>query len=226
MKLHQSKTKYSIISSCQKLGNSLSQSLNLTFDGEPITQVKSERVLGVYIDNHLTWSTHIEKLHQKLLKRIAVLARVRKYVPKHYRLMLYNASIKPLFEYCCSVWSNCSQGNIDDLFKLQKRCARLILDSHSTSRSFENFQELKWLPIDQVFVIKKRCLLGKIINGQAPEYLTTKLATFRFQHQYILRTKIEYRLPKPKTNALKRTFFYSTLKNWNTRVKRRIVHLK
>jgi hypothetical protein len=38
---------------------------------------------------------------------------------------------------------------------LQKRCARLILDSHSTSRSFENFQELKWLPIDQVFVIKK-----------------------------------------------------------------------
>ena len=51
---------------------------------------------------------------------------------------------------------------------------------------------------------------------QAPEYLTTKLATFRFQHQYSLRTKIEYRLPKPKTNALKRTFFYSTLKYWNT----------
>ncbi|CAB4016107.1 Hypothetical predicted protein, partial [Paramuricea clavata] len=63
MKLHQSKTKYSIISSCQKLANSSSQSLDLTFDGEPITQVKSERVLGVYIHNHLTWSTHIEKLH-------------------------------------------------------------------------------------------------------------------------------------------------------------------
>ena len=154
MKLHQSKTKYSIISSCQKVANSSNQSLNLTFDGESINQVISERVLGVYIDNHLTWSTHIEKLHQKLLKRIAVLARVRKYVPKHYRLMLYNASIKPLFEYCCSVCSNCSQGNIDDLFKLQKRCARLILDSHSTSRSFENFQELEWLPIDQVFAIK------------------------------------------------------------------------
>jgi hypothetical protein len=121
MKLHQSKTKYSTISSCQKLANSSSQSLNLTFDGETIIQVKSERVLGVYIDNHLTWSTHIEKLHQKLLKRTAVLARVRKYVPTHYRLMLYNASINPLFEYYCSDWSNYSQGNIDDLFKLQKR---------------------------------------------------------------------------------------------------------
>ena len=37
--------------------------------------------------------------------------------------------IKPLFTYCCTVWSDCSQTNLDELFKLRKRCARLILDS-------------------------------------------------------------------------------------------------
>ena len=112
------------------------------------SDLKIYRPQFVLLPTNLTWSIHIDQLCKKLLKRIAVLARVTKYVSTRYRLMLYNASIKPLFEYCCSVWSNCSQGNIDDLFKLQKRCARLILDNHPALRSFENFKELEWLPID------------------------------------------------------------------------------
>ena len=62
--------------------------------------------------------------------------------PTKYRLFLYNASIKPLFTYCCTVWRNCSQTNLDELFKLQKRCARLILDSPRDARSYDNFQKL------------------------------------------------------------------------------------
>ena len=81
-----------------------------------LTKVESERVLGVYIDSHLTWNEHIDTLRRKLLQRIAILARARKYIPAKYRLLLYNASIKPLFTYCCTVWSNCSQTNLDELF--------------------------------------------------------------------------------------------------------------
>ena len=48
-----------------------------------------------------------------------------------------------LLNYFCIVWSNCSQTNSDELFKLQKRCARLILDSPRDARSYDNFQKLK-----------------------------------------------------------------------------------
>ena len=116
---------------------------------------ESERVLGAYIDSHLTWNEHIDTLRRKLLQRIAILAKARKYIPTKYRLLLYNASIKPLFTYCCTVWSNCSQTNLDELFKLQKRCARLILDSPRDARSYDNFQKLKWLPVDQLFKLNK-----------------------------------------------------------------------
>ena len=143
MKMHPAKTKYSIISTRQKIANSAKQSLDLSVDGMQLTKVESERVLGVYIDSHLTWNEHIDTLRRKLLQRIAILARARKYIPTKYRLLLYNASIKPLFTYCCTVWSNCSQTNLDELFKLQKRCARLILDSPRNARSYMNFQRLK-----------------------------------------------------------------------------------
>ena len=51
-------------------------------------------------------------------------------LPTKYRLLLYNASIKPLFTYCCTVWSNCSQTNFDELFKLY---------SPRDARSYDNF---------------------------------------------------------------------------------------
>ena len=57
MKMHPAKTKYSIISTRQKIANSAKQSLDLKVDGMQLTKVDSERVLGVYIDSHLTWNT-------------------------------------------------------------------------------------------------------------------------------------------------------------------------
>ena len=91
MKMQPAKTKYSIISSRQKIANSVKQSLDLSVDGMQLTKVESERVLGVYIDSHLTWNEHSETLRQKLHQRIALLARARKYIPTKYRLLLYYA---------------------------------------------------------------------------------------------------------------------------------------
>ena len=181
MKMHPAKTKYSIFSTRPKIANSAKKSLDLSVDGMQLTKVESERVLGVYFDSHITWNEHIDTLRRKLLQRIAILSRARKYIPAKYRLLLYNASIKPLFTYCCTVWSNCSQTNLDELFKLQKRCARLILDSPRDARSYDNFQKLKWLPVsvDQLFKLNKLRLLKKVIDNSAPEYLITTLDSLR-----------------------------------------------
>ena len=160
MKMHPAKTKYRIISIRQKIANSAKQSLDLSVDGMQLTKVESERVLGVYIDSHLTWNEHIDTLRRKLLQRLAILARAQKYIPTKDRLLLHNASIKPLFTYCCTIWSNCSPTNLDELFKLQKRCARLILDSPRDAQSYDNFQKLKWLPVDQIFKLNK---LGQLL---------------------------------------------------------------
>ena len=80
-------TKYSIISNRQKIAISAKQSLDLSVDGMQLTKVESERVLRVYIDSRLTWNEHIETLGRKLLQRIAILARARKYLPTKYRLL-------------------------------------------------------------------------------------------------------------------------------------------
>ena len=72
MKMHPAKTKYSIISTRQKIANSAKQSLDLSIDGMQLTKVELERVLGVYIDSHLTWNEHI------LIRAISIYTRKNK----------------------------------------------------------------------------------------------------------------------------------------------------
>ena len=84
IKMHPAKTKYSIISTRQKIANSAKQSLDLSVDGMQLTKVESERVLGVYIDSNLTWNEHIDTMCRKLLQRITILSRAWKYIPAKY----------------------------------------------------------------------------------------------------------------------------------------------
>ena len=43
-------------------------------------------------------------------------------------LKIYNCIVFPHFNYCCTVWSDAkNRSNVDRLFKLQKRAARIIL---------------------------------------------------------------------------------------------------
>ena len=101
------------------------------------------------------------------------------------------------------------------LFKLQKHCARSILCSPWDAPSYDNFQKLKWLPVDQLFKLNKLGLLKKVIDGRAPENLITTSDSLQFEHKFSTRTKTIYRLPKPRTEAMRRTFFYSTIKELN-----------
>ena len=48
MKMHPAKTKYNIISTRQKIANSLKQTLDLSVDGMQLSKVESEGALGIY----------------------------------------------------------------------------------------------------------------------------------------------------------------------------------
>ena len=57
------------------------------------------------------------------------------------------------------------------------------MDSPRDARSYDNFQKLKWLPVDQLFKLNKIGLLKKVIDGRAPEYLITTLDSLRFEQR-------------------------------------------
>ena len=206
---HPEKTKYMIIGTRQKLSRCEQCALSLWLDDSQLEQTHEERLLGLDIDPSLSWSSHVANLRKKLLKRVAVLARIKKFLPVKYRIILFNASIKPILEYCVSVWGSCNAGLLDDIFKVQKRCARIILDAPFQARSLLLFLELGWLPVNHICRERRLCLVKNILDGRAPGYLTQKLSSLKYNKSYDTRSWLPYRLPIPRTNSMKRMFFYN-----------------
>ena len=55
------------------------------------------KVLGIDIDNNLTWNNHFNFLSKQL--------------SPYHRVISYNAYIKPHLDYCSLTWSNTSKLN-------------------------------------------------------------------------------------------------------------------
>ena len=98
--------------------------------------------------------------------------------------MLYNALIKPILEYCCTVWGNCTVDNLQRALRLQKRCARLILDADTHENSVKLFSKLDWLSIDNIIRIRKLCMLHKINQGHCPAYFNNYIEYISNTHNY------------------------------------------
>ena len=79
--------------------------------------------------------------------------------------------------YGSSIWSCCSRNDLLRIFKLQKRAARVILGTDTSSRSIANFNKLNWIPFYDEVKINKCTLVYKSLHDQAPQYIRNLFKT-------------------------------------------------
>ena len=104
--------------------SSLTDSLDrllLKIDNFPLNKVNTVNFLGVHIDYNMRWDTHVNKVTLKVSKCIGILYRLKDSLPHSALLLLYNSFMLSYLNYCVAVWGNCSQTNLDKLFKLQEK---------------------------------------------------------------------------------------------------------
>ena len=96
-----------------------------------VEQVGVQKLLGVLVivDQSLNFNEHVEQLCKKLFHRIAVLRKIRRYLPIGEHILYYNAMMKQTMLFGSTVWTSCSTENINKVFKLQMRTARVILEA-------------------------------------------------------------------------------------------------
>ena len=68
--------------------------LDITIDGNEIKQVDKQNLLGVYIDQNLLWTTHIDYLCSTISTKMSLLKQLSTYVPvKVQKLFLFRIHI-------------------------------------------------------------------------------------------------------------------------------------
>ena len=71
----------------------------------------STQLLGVNVDTTLSWGMQVAQVKKCTSYRLFLLRKIRKYLPLETRIKLYDYYVKPLIEYCSSVWGICSKDN-------------------------------------------------------------------------------------------------------------------
>ena len=69
------------------------------------------------------------------------------------------------------MWVSTSVDNLNKVFRLQKRAARVILNADTRANSVNLFRELNWLPFFFFFFDQCALLVYKRLNGVYPDYV-------------------------------------------------------
>ena len=146
MILSATKTKSMLVTSKRLHSGLVDCKLEITASGTQIEQVHTKKLLGLVLDDQLTFDEHVNQLCKKLAQRIGVLKQIRSCLPIRQGKQFYNVMFKSVTLYGSTVWSSSSKNNIERIFKQQKRVARVIMHASKEDRTVELFRKLNWIP--------------------------------------------------------------------------------
>ena len=177
-----------------------------------------EKLLGINVDNNLTWKTQVEQTIKKCNSLLYLLLRIKCYLNIHVRKLFFNSYILPHLDYCCTVWGNCSQHLLQEMMKFQKRAAQVILDKDYDTPSTKLFRLLGWMKFVERLKFNKALLVYKSLNNKCPEYMSNMFQTPQNIHSMTLRSESVNTLmvPKPNYEFSRKSFSYSGAKLWNS----------
>ena len=153
MFLHKGKTECVLFGISPRLSTACSFSVSV--QGHIIKRVTEFRYLGIVLDEVLTFSAHVKYLISKAGKRLGMLSRVRNNISMHTANVIYKSFILPVLDYCDLVWGCCGRVNAGHLERLQRRAARIIMQ---TSSSDEAIIYLRYDTIHQPFYQTQSCV--------------------------------------------------------------------
>ena len=197
------KTKLMLISSRQKRTNMKDSSLTLVYDNFDLQVTSCEKVLGVNIDDNLTWTNHFQYVTKKISTNLWLLSQIKSYLPLKHRMIYYNAYIKPHLEYWCVIWGNSFNSNMYKIEKLHRRACKIVLGKDYTSLD-DARKQLNMLSFEELVFINKAKVMFKVTHGFSPIYITEMFQIKNSNNNETMTlcsdSNKTFRTPKPKLN--------------------------
>ena len=146
------------------------QELSANIDNFDIYNKSSEKLLGITIDNKLTFNEHVSNICDKATQKLHALSRVANFMSEKQRQIVMKAFVLAQFGYCPLVWMFHSRKLNNRINRIHKRSLCIVYQDNRLS-----FEEL--LAKDESFTIHERNIqtmaieLYKVKYGLAPKIM-------------------------------------------------------
>ena len=160
-------------------------------------------MLGITIDDKLSFNTHVSNLCKKAARQLNVLCRLSNLLDEKTKLIIYKAYIFSNFNYCPLVWHFCSKTSTNKMEKIQQRALKFVFGvpkGQNKTQTYSYHQLLNKANLVPLTVFRLRALAKQVfmsINKIGPSYLHD---LFRPKiHRRTLRKVGQLDIPQVKT---------------------------
>ena len=136
-----------------------------------LTETDTHKHLGLTLSNTCTWSNHIQTITTKAWTRLNLLRALKFRVSRKSLEQMYISFVRPLLEYCDSVWDNASVDSKKQLDAVHTEAARIITGATKLCSIEKLLSDLGWESLQNRRNKHKLIIFYKIINGLTPNYL-------------------------------------------------------
>jgi endonuclease/exonuclease/phosphatase family metal-dependent hydrolase len=208
MALNAKKTEVMLITTRQKRQNLKASFPKIKISNQNLEEVSHHKVLGVIIDNNLSWSNHIQHLCKKVSKKTYQLSRMKHFLNEHARKIFFTAHIQSAIDYASTLWDAASGNIMKPLNSLHRRAIKSVLLKSKIDHT--DYKQLGILPLNQRLQLNKLLFVHKVINKKAPTTLCSQLKFNISQNSKRLHP------PIPRIDLYKTSLRYSGSALWNT----------
>ena len=165
LSLNVTKTKYMIFTPKNKILNLP----HITINNEPIQNVSDFSFLGILLNEHMSWQSHIDNISNKISRKIGLIHKLKHFLPISATKTLYSSLILPLLNYGILAWGT----STTRLFKLQKKAVRAITNSNYNAHTEPLFKLLNILKIDDLYRLNLLKFYYKYVNNELPLFFNS-----------------------------------------------------
>jgi hypothetical protein len=109
------------------------------------------------MDTTLTWRHHIDELTSRLIKACYAIRSIKLFMSLDVHRSTYFLFVFSIISYGIIFWWNSSHS--EEIFKIQKKMIRIIMNSSKNASCRPLFKELNILPIQSQYIFSKVLLL-------------------------------------------------------------------
>ena len=192
--------------------------LTVPHDGTSIKTEQSSRLLGLVVDQALSFHEHIQLVCKRMNYGSHLLRKALPYLKQPLLLQLYYAFIHSHLIYCLEVWGPLvTKGDIEKIEGIRNRCAKLLLGtsgSNTLHNREDRFKKLGWLPLPKLVVYRTVLQVYKLLNCGGPTYLRQLLNPIESKTRQAARKDL--RVPFRETALAQRAYSYIAPTEWNS----------
>jgi len=140
------------------------ENFEISINGTSVVKVKSLKILGVIIDQHLSFHEQSDKVLSKCYKSLSMLYPLKRIITTENKIMLVNAYVFSTLSYGICVWgNNINKTNLNNIDKLIKHTAKYVLNKMKYDGISEDINlTLEWLYFKNKLVYENLCCAYKM----------------------------------------------------------------